>query len=144
MHLGVGIDIVDKARIKKIYNKYKEKFLAKILHSSELYAIANFNEDSRVSFLSNRFALKEAISKAIGGGISNQYIVFSDLIIQKNQFGAPFVIKNNRILEAIKVFKKGELETFNINNINPERINILVSVSDEKNISTAIAYIELI
>ena len=70
MILGIGIDIIEVARIQSSHERFGEKFLNRILHPNEIsYCLSH-----RVSapFLAARFAAKEAISKAFGTGIGAQ------------------------------------------------------------------------
>ena len=67
MTLGIGIDIIEVARIQASYEKFGERFLTRILHPNEIsYCLSH-----RVAgpFLAARFAAKEAISKAFGTGM---------------------------------------------------------------------------
>jgi holo-[acyl-carrier protein] synthase len=67
MIAGVGIDIVDVSRIDRLLREYGDQFAQRILAPSERPA---FSESSRqVWFLANRFAAKEAFSKALGTGL---------------------------------------------------------------------------
>ena len=64
---GIGIDLVDKYRFKKIIQQYGNKFAHKILSRSEYVEYEDIS--NKESFLSKRFAAKEALSKAIGCGL---------------------------------------------------------------------------
>ncbi len=67
MILGIGIDIVEVDRIKKLCLRYKERFLTRIYTEKELdYCM---NKANRYECLSGRFAAKEAVVKATGGRI---------------------------------------------------------------------------
>jgi holo-[acyl-carrier protein] synthase len=67
MIVGVGIDIVDVSRIDRLLQEYGDQFAQRILAPTERPAFA---ESSRqVLFLANRFAAKEALSKALGTGL---------------------------------------------------------------------------
>ena len=88
---GIGIDIVDTKRIKKIYLKYGIKFAKKILNDDEM---DSFNTSKyKISFLAKRFAAKEAIGKACGIGILNGYLL-KNISISHNQYGKPKVSFN--------------------------------------------------
>ena len=64
---GLGIDLVENFRIKKIYERYGYKFAKRILDNEE---IRDFNiSNNKVSFLAKRFASKEALSKSLGLGL---------------------------------------------------------------------------
>ena len=91
---GIGIDLVKNSRIELIYKKHKESFAQKILSKEELTQY--HNADSRVAFLSKRFASKEAFSKAIGTGLYRDGLYPSYLTIRHDKFGKPiFLVDSN-------------------------------------------------
>jgi len=92
---GIGIDIVETKRIKKIYSKYGRKFAKKILNDNEM---DSFNISKyKISFLAKRFAAKEAIGKACGVGILNGYLL-KNISISHDQHGKP-VVRFNKAKE---------------------------------------------
>lgn len=63
--LGLGIDLVNTSRIKKLCELYGERFLKKLYTHEELsYA---FSKRNPYPSLAGSFAVKEAFYKAIGG-----------------------------------------------------------------------------
>ena len=118
---GIGIDIVDRERINKIYTKYGNKFSEKILNEREF---KGFNlSKNKPSFLAKRFAAKEAIGKALGIGIRNGFLL-KNISIEHDDHGKPIVKLNER-----KEFK------LYLNKI------IHVSISDERKFAVANALI---
>ncbi len=73
--IGLGTDIVNINRIKKIYSKYGNQFLNKILTESEKKSEKKLSRFKNVSTIAKRFAAKEAISKAIGCGFQMESIL---------------------------------------------------------------------
>ena len=67
MILGIGIDIVDASRIERLLSEYGDQFARRILATAERPAFATSSRP--VWFLANRFAAKEALSKALGTGL---------------------------------------------------------------------------
>lgn len=67
MIIGVGIDIVDVSRIDRLLREYGDQFARRVLAASERQAFAASSRP--VWFLANRFAAKEALSKALGTGL---------------------------------------------------------------------------
>ena len=67
MIVGVGIDIVDVGRIDRLLRQYGDQFARRILATAEQPAYAASTRP--VWFLANRFAAKEAFSKALGTGL---------------------------------------------------------------------------
>lgn len=67
MIAGVGVDLVDASRIERLLNQYGDQFARRVLAPAEWLA---FETSARpVWFLANRFAAKEAFSKALGTGL---------------------------------------------------------------------------
>jgi holo-[acyl-carrier protein] synthase len=118
---GIGVDIVDIERIKKIYLKYDRKFAKKILSDNE---IENFNlSKNKISFLAKRFAAKEAIGKAFGIGIMNGYLL-KNISVDNDKYGKPIAKLNNK-----KEFEKYIDKTIHL------------TISDEKKFAIANALI---
>ena len=118
--LGIGVDIVEKNRIKKsLTNKL---FIKRIFTDSEILLAKN--KKDKISFYSNRFAAKEAFSKSIGTGF-RENLNFSDLSIKNDKLGKPLFVITNKLKEIIK--KKFKISKF----------NFFLSISDEKKYSIA-------
>ena len=66
MIYGIGIDVVEPHRIARLLEKYGERFARRVLTAREWPAYEKTGK--RVFFLANRFAAKEAFSKAMGTG----------------------------------------------------------------------------
>jgi holo-[acyl-carrier protein] synthase len=67
MIVGVGIDIVDVSRIEHLLQRYGNHFIGRVLAATEHAA---YRESTRPAwFIANRFAAKEALSKALGTGL---------------------------------------------------------------------------
>ncbi len=64
--LGVGVDLVDVARIRDVHTRQGERFLTKVYTEQErVYCLAQTNP---YPSLAARFAAKEAVAKALGTG----------------------------------------------------------------------------
>ncbi|CAD83224.1 holo-[acyl-carrier protein] synthase [Candidatus Blochmanniella floridana] len=88
MIYGIGIDIVEINRIKKIVIRSGDKLAKRILRKSELKLY--YSKEYPVRFLSKRFAAKEAVLKAFGTGMS-QGITFSQFEIFNDDLGRPML-----------------------------------------------------
>ena len=89
MILGVGIDIIEVARIQTSYERFGERFLRRILCQGEItYCLSNKHSAPHIAA---RFAAKEAISKAFGTGIG-RHLGWQDMEIARRDSGEPFVI----------------------------------------------------
>ena len=85
---GIGTDIVDISRIKKIFNR-NNKFKKRIFSAEEIKYCET--KSNKISSYSKRFAAKEAFVKALGTGIS-QGISFNEISVKNNKYGAPFIV----------------------------------------------------
>jgi holo-[acyl-carrier protein] synthase len=89
MILGIGIDIIEVARIQASHEKFGERFANRILLPDEVaYCLSHKHP---APFLAARFAAKEAISKAFGTGIGAQ-LGWRDMEIRRKDSGEPFVV----------------------------------------------------
>jgi holo-[acyl-carrier protein] synthase len=86
--IGIGTDIVDIQRIEALWLRQGERFAKRLLAESEWQDYRNHAQPHRM--LAKRWAAKEAISKALGTGIS-QGVCFQDMVITHNALGQPGV-----------------------------------------------------
>ena len=88
MIAGIGVDIVDIARIQALLDRYGERFLRRVYTEEEIaYAMRGANRAER---LAGRFAVKEAVMKALGTGKS-QGILWRDVETLRARSGKPEV-----------------------------------------------------
>jgi len=88
MIAGVGVDIVDISRIQSLLDRYGERFLRRVYTEAETaYAMGGENRAER---LAGRFAVKEAMMKALGTGKS-QGILWRDVETLRARSGKPEV-----------------------------------------------------
>lgn len=124
MIFGVGTDIVDVERIEKVYAKQGENFAKRLLSDSELDEFAHQLYPER--FLAKRWALKEAVSKALGTGIA-QGVRFKDMTVAHKESGQPYLILSGSTQQ-----KSNELGI----------THWAISISDEKNHTVAFVVAE--
>ena len=94
MIFGIGTDIVDVKRIKKMESI--DSFAKKILGTDEYSSYKTFSESKKIKFLSIQFASKEAFAKAIGTGISGD-ISLSAIQIVRDSKGKPILNFDSQI-----------------------------------------------
>ena len=123
--LGIGVDIVENKRIKK---SIKNPSFKKRIYSFKELKQSNVAKD-KVAFFSKRFAAKEAFSKAIGTGF-RMNLNFKDIEVVNDKKGKPYYVKNKKITKIIK------------KNFKTKNYKCFLSLSDEKNYSTAFAIIQ--
>ena len=125
--LGVGVDIIKNDRIKNSIKNHK--FRDRIFSSNELKLSAS--SKNKIGYFSKRFAAKEAFAKALGTGFRND-LNFKDIEIMNDKFGKPYYSDSKKITKIIK-------KEFKVKNFNS-----FLSISDEKEYSTAFAIIETV
>lgn len=84
--VGIGADLVDTARIRKIWERYGQRFVERILTVGEC---ADWN-GMEAGFLARRFAVKEAAAKALGSGIA-EGVTFHDMELGHDRRGRPLL-----------------------------------------------------
>lgn len=81
---GVGVDIVSNAR----FSSLSDSFLERVFTPSEIHD-ANERKE-REEFLASRFAVKEAVAKALGTGFVG--ISPRDIETREDEKGRPYVV----------------------------------------------------
>jgi holo-[acyl-carrier protein] synthase len=100
MILGVGIDLIEVARIRSAHSKFGERFLQRILMPGEIEYCLGYRDPA--PHLAARFAAKEAASKAFGTGIG-AHLGWHDLEVCRKGTGEPFWLlhdKGAQLLQA--------------------------------------------
>lgn len=100
MILGIGIDIIEVARVKSSLEKFGDRFTSRILLPDEITYCRSHKEPG--PFVAARFAAKEAISKAFGTGIGEQ-LGWHDMEVRRRESGEPYVVLHGgglKLLEA--------------------------------------------
>ena len=119
---GIGIDSVDKIRVSEIFSKYGERFQEKILsHDERKDIVMKITDSSKIRYLSNNFAGKEALSKVLGLGIS-EGISLKEIEILRNSKGKPYINLLGRTKEIAM-------------SLNIQKL--MISITDTQDISTA-------
>ena len=83
---GIGIDVVEPRRIARLMDKYGERFARRVL--TQLEWPAYLKSVKPVLFLANRFAAKEAFSKAMGTGFRYP-VTLQCISVVQNAAGKP-------------------------------------------------------
>ncbi|MCS7203049.1 MAG: holo-ACP synthase [Thermodesulfovibrio sp.] len=84
---GVGVDIVSVERVRKLYQRFGSKFLRKIFSEEEISY--SFNHSNPFPHLAARFAVKEAVIKALK---KPKGLTFKDIKVVNNTDGSPKVV----------------------------------------------------
>ena len=120
---GIGTDLLEKSRVEKSISKFGDKFIKKVLTEKEQQEYqTKKTSDKKVSFLSNNFACKEAVAKALGTGFS-EGITLKSIEVLRESSGNPYL---QLLGKAKKKAKKCGFENFTL------------SISDTKDHSLAL------
>jgi holo-[acyl-carrier protein] synthase len=87
--IGIGIDLVECARIESSIERFGERFLKRVFTEGEIAYSQSMKFPAR--HFAARFAAKEALSKAFGTGIGKS-MGWRDLDVRKKGSGEPFVV----------------------------------------------------
>ena len=130
MIIGLGNDLINIERIEKTLAKFGNRFVDRVFTDIEIK-----KSDSRLkrsSSYAKRFAAKEAVTKALGTGLSNG-VFFKDIGIENDKYGKPKIVLTGGA--------KLRLE-----NILPEnhRAKINITITDDHPWAQALVIIEAI
>ena len=125
--LGIGVDIIENKRIKNSIKNLKFK--------KRIYSTKELNQSSmsknKIGYFSKRFAAKEAFAKALGTGFRND-LNFKDIEVINDKKGRPNYNKTKKIKKLVQ------------KNFKVKDFNCFLSISDEKDYSTAFTIIQSI
>ncbi len=85
---GIGIDILEVSRIKKVYEKFPFRVRNRVLTQREQEYI--FSKKNPWPSLAGRFAAKEAVMKTLGVGWGK--VGFREIEVVNDQTGKPLVL----------------------------------------------------
>ena len=92
----IGIDLLKTSRMNRLIERFGDKALQKFLSSDEIKLVKNHKTASGF------WAVKEAVSKALGVGIGSE-CAFHDITITKNKTGAPQIKLAQHIMKKYNI-----------------------------------------
>ncbi len=123
--LGIGVDIVENKRLKKLLKN--ESFLKRIYGKREIELSKKIK--NKINFFAKRFAAKESFAKSLGTGIRKE-LNFKDIQILNDKIGKPYYLKTKKISKII------------YNKYKTKMYDLFLSISDEKDYSVAFTIIQ--
>ncbi len=87
--IGIGVDIVETARIEHSLERFGDRFLRRVFTAGEIEYCQSMKYPAR--HFAARFAAKEAVSKAFGTGIGRA-MGWKDIDIRRKASGEPFLV----------------------------------------------------
>lgn len=124
MICGIGIDVIQPQRVERLLAKYGERFVRRVLTPGERQAYAR--NIRPVLFLANRFAAKEAFSKAMGTGFRYP-VTLQCISVEQNRAGKPDLAFNPALEKLVAA--RGIVRHH-------------LTISDERNIACACVILE--
>lgn len=94
---GIGTDLTDRRRIQRAYDRFGDRFVAKVLSATEIKVFQSMGDGKQVAYLAKQFAAKESVVKALGTGFS-QGIALHQIEITRRPTGTPAVNLEGRAL----------------------------------------------
>ncbi|KAA0258186.1 holo-[acyl-carrier-protein] synthase [Deferribacter autotrophicus] len=95
----LGCDLVEIDRVRKLYEKFGEKVVKKILTDNEIKLFNQFNKNRKIEFLAGRFAAKESVIKSL----NKQIVSFRDIEILRSDTGKPVVKVRDKVLDNLEL-----------------------------------------
>ncbi len=124
MIFGIGVDLVETPRIARLLEQYGERFARRVL--TELEWPGYQRSTKPVLFVANRFAAKEAFSKAMGTGFRYP-VTLQNISVVQNRAGKPGYVLSDVLTE---VMEQHEIAGHHL------------TISDEKTMACAVAILE--
>ncbi|MFC5530376.1 holo-ACP synthase [Cohnella yongneupensis] len=126
--VGIGLDVVEMERIAGVLaSPAGDRFVARVLTANERDVFQRLTAKKRTQYVAGRFALKEAVVKALGCGIGS-IVGFQDIEAMPDELGKPVCFISAEALERLG--RKGQ----------PLRLH--VAITHERSIAAATALIE--
>ena len=129
MIYGVGVDLIEIARIDASWRRFGERFAARVLGPNERQRFDQRRARSQargMAFLATRFAAKEAISKALRLGMRSP-MSWRTVEILNAPSGRPVVATHGALADFVA----------------QHRLLLHISVSDEREMAIAYAIAEV-
>lgn len=124
MNIRTGIDIVEIERLAMVSPAIRRRFIQRVYTPAELAIIGDDNEA-----LAGRFAVKEAVSKALGSGIG--YVRWQDIEVLDGPYGEPIL---NLYGNAVRISEQLALDSWSvsISHSRTHAVAVAVAISQDK------------
>jgi holo-[acyl-carrier protein] synthase len=121
---GIGVDLVETPRIARLLELYGERFARRVLTAQEWPGYQRTTKP--VFFIANRFAAKEAFSKAMGTGFRYP-VTLQNISVVQNKAGKPGFVVSDALAAMMALH---------------EIAGHHLTISDEKTMACAVAILE--
>ena len=89
MIIGIGTDVLDIRRIERTLDRFGERFVGRVF--TQVERDRAFSRPRPAAALAQRYAAKEACSKALGTGF-RQGVFWRDMAVDNLPSGQPFLV----------------------------------------------------
>tara|TARA_B100000676_G_scaffold31129_2_gene29290 strand:- start:1974 stop:2372 length:399 start_codon:yes stop_codon:yes gene_type:complete len=89
MIIGLGNDLINIERVENTLSRFGNRFVNRVFTDVEIKK--SENRLKRSASYAKRFAAKEALTKALGTGLSNG-VFFKDIGIENDKYGKPKIV----------------------------------------------------
>ncbi|TME00020.1 MAG: holo-[acyl-carrier-protein] synthase [Chloroflexi bacterium] len=127
VNIAVGIDIIEVARVRKVYEHHGERFLKRVFTEVEVMQCRG-----KATRLAGRFAAKEAISKALGTGIHG--VAWREMEIVQLRSGRPTVTLHGNAKRRAELLG---ISAFDVSMADLVDCSIAVAVAVQANVETS-------
>ena len=100
MIIGIGSDLIDIRRIEATLTRHGERFTQRVF--TEIERQKSDKRKNRAASYAKRFAAKEAMSKALGTGLSNG-VFWRDMGVVNDRFGKPSMQLTNGAAKRLEL-----------------------------------------
>lgn len=104
MIVGVGSDLIDIRRVKKVLERHGNRFIKRCFSEAEIArAERRRGGGTHIATYAKRFAAKEACAKALGTGFSSG-VFMKDISVENDAVGRPILVLSGgarRRLDAV-------------------------------------------
>ncbi|OSM05233.1 holo-ACP synthase [Magnetofaba australis] len=131
MILGIGVDMLEIARLEQAVQRHGERFLARLFTPAERAVCAQRARGAMACY-AKRFAAKEALVKALGSGFRDG-LWFTDIEVLNDAQGKPVTQLSGPTLARLQALSQGA---------GRGETRIHLSLSDERRYAIAQVVIE--
>lgn len=105
MVVGMGVDVVEVSQVKRLLQKYRQKFLNRIFTEQEQRYC--FNKPRPHLHLAVRFAAKEAVAKSLGTG--KRGFSWKEIEVINDSYGKPNILLTGQAAKIARQKKIAEV-----------------------------------
>ena len=98
MIAGIGTDLVEIGRLRRLLDRHGERAVARLLAPQEMADYQNARDPGR--FLAKRFAAKEAFAKALGTGVRDP-VLLPAIAVTHDALGRPGLAFSPAVAEIL-------------------------------------------